>query len=208
MPDASNDTAHPLAAALRLLRARGFGSLPRKGATRYFEGPLVCKDGIVRIRLAIRDWDFEISCCTLARQRSKAARPQQTGQQPKCVSLSRALASLGDAHYRGATGSLERAGRRRRCPGGDSDCWRYVARTHAGHCPARFGSNLHQNDGFDTSGPPTVKPFAGLLTSCGVHSVKSSFPGSMPVSRTSPRSPMARAFAASSTARSSRRGLS
>jgi hypothetical protein len=58
MPGASHDSAHPLAAALRVLRARGFVSLPRAGTTRYFEGPLVCKDGVVRIRIAIRDWDF------------------------------------------------------------------------------------------------------------------------------------------------------
>lgn len=47
-----------IGAALRLLRDRGFTDLPRKGATRRFEGPLPYARGSVRIRLEIDDWDF------------------------------------------------------------------------------------------------------------------------------------------------------
>lgn len=47
-----------LGAALRLLRARGFVDLPRKGLKRRFEGPLPYCNGSVRIRLEIEDWDF------------------------------------------------------------------------------------------------------------------------------------------------------
>lgn len=47
-----------LAAALRMLRGRGFTQLPRKGEVRCFEGELACQHGAVQIRLTIRDWDF------------------------------------------------------------------------------------------------------------------------------------------------------
>lgn len=47
-----------IGAALRLLRQRGFTDLPRKGATRRFEGVLHYDRGDVRIRLEIYDWDF------------------------------------------------------------------------------------------------------------------------------------------------------
>ncbi|MFD0724383.1 ThiF family adenylyltransferase [Lysobacter brunescens] len=47
-----------LGAALRLLRGRGFIDLPRKGLKRRFEGPLPYRNGSVRIRLEIEDWDF------------------------------------------------------------------------------------------------------------------------------------------------------
>lgn len=48
-----------LGETLRLLTARGFSSVGNRAGRRSFEGVLPCKKGNVRVRLVIKDWDFQ-----------------------------------------------------------------------------------------------------------------------------------------------------
>ncbi len=47
-----------LAQALRLLRGRGFEPAGHRHGVRHFEGLLPCRNGAVRVRLSVSDWDF------------------------------------------------------------------------------------------------------------------------------------------------------